>query len=135
MLNNVDFLTRLETVMQFYDLTASAFADRIGVQRSSISHLLTGRNKPSLEFVLKVEKSFGEVDLYWLLYGKGHFPSKEKEKSAPGLFDAPVEKPIPEPRPQLPQKPKETSVPGNKTVDRIVFFYTDGTFEPYHKNG
>ena len=50
------------------------FADKIGVQRSSISHILSGRNKPSLDFILKVTNEFTDVDIYWLLNGKGSFP-------------------------------------------------------------
>src|SRR5680860_596133 len=76
MVNSSEFIERLEHLFQYYDLNASAFADKIQVQRSSISHLLSGRNKPSLEFVLKVVKNFPEVNLYWLLNGKEHFLRK-----------------------------------------------------------
>lgn len=74
MLNIDDFTLKLQTILDYYSLTASAFADKIGVQRSSLSHLLSGRNKPSLDFVLKISEEFPEVDLYWLLQGKGEFP-------------------------------------------------------------
>ena len=67
MINNSEFSERLTTIMGFYHLSASAFADKIQVPRSSISHLLSGRNKPSLDFVMKVVKEFEEVELYWLL--------------------------------------------------------------------
>jgi transcriptional regulator with XRE-family HTH domain len=46
------------------------FADKIGVQRSSLSHLLSGRNKPSLDFILKILDVFPDVDLYWMINGK-----------------------------------------------------------------
>lgn len=72
-MNTSDFINRIDQILKFHDLSASVFADTIGVQRSSISHLLAGRNKPSLEFVLKVVASFPDVDLYWLLFGKGLF--------------------------------------------------------------
>ena len=91
MINNVEFADRLKHVMEYYQLSASAFADRIQVQRSSISHLLSGRNKPSLDFVLRVIKEFEEVELYWLLNGKGTFPAEvhtstiSQEASAPIL--------------------------------------------------
>jgi transcriptional regulator with XRE-family HTH domain len=49
------------------------FADKIGVQRSSLSHLLSGRNKPSLDFILKILDVFPDVDLYWMINGKGSF--------------------------------------------------------------
>ena len=76
MINNLDFADRLKNIMDYYHLSAASFADKIKVQRSSISHLLSGRNKPSLDFVLKVVKEFDSVDLYWLLNGKGTFPNK-----------------------------------------------------------
>ena len=54
MVNTDDFIKRLELILEYYGLNASAFADKIGVQRSSLSHLLSGRNKPSLDFILKI---------------------------------------------------------------------------------
>ena len=79
--------------MNYYDLNASALADSLGVLRSSISHLLSERNKPSLDFVLKIVDKYPEVDLYWLLYGKGTFP-KEEKKAAPTPL--PTEIPFPQ---------------------------------------
>jgi len=69
MLNTDEFTNRLKKIMDYYDLSAAVFADKIGVQRSSISHLLSGRNKPSLDFILKITSIFKEVDLYWLING------------------------------------------------------------------
>lgn len=74
MVNTDDFIKRLEEILNFYQLSASAFADQIGVQRSSMSHLLSGRNKPSLDFVLKVCDVFDQVTLPWFLKGEGVFP-------------------------------------------------------------
>ena len=53
MVNTLKFTSRLKKVMDYHQITASMFADKIGVQRSSISHILSGRNKPSLDFILK----------------------------------------------------------------------------------
>jgi transcriptional regulator with XRE-family HTH domain len=103
MLNTDDFKERLEKLFDFYELTPATFAEQIGVQRSSLSHLLSGRNKPSLDFILKIEASFEAVELNWLLHGKGNFPKNlqneigvDLPQSAPiaSLFDA--EKVIPE---------------------------------------
>jgi transcriptional regulator with XRE-family HTH domain len=77
MVNTDDFIKRLEKILDYYNLNASSFADKIGVQRSSLSHLLSGRNKPSLDFILKINDVFPEVDLYWILNGKGNFPKIE----------------------------------------------------------
>ena len=123
MINNEDFAKRLQIVINYYGETASSFAEKIGVQRSSISHILSGRNKPSLEFVLKTLSSFPEVELYWLLNGTGSFPSEagsEKEINTP--IDS-HSKTAPE---KLIQAPDE-----NKEIERIIIFYTDGSFNNF----
>ncbi len=119
MVNTEKFINRLEQILQYYDLSASVFADRIGVQRSSISHLLTGRNKPSLEFVLKVVKAFPEVNLYWLLNGKGSFPSSKESSISSIPSDSATKATI-------------TRSESQKNIQRIVIFYDDGSFESYH---
>lgn len=121
MINNEAFAKRLQKVIDFYGESASSFAEKIGVQRSSISHILSGRNKPSLEFVLKTLSSFPEIELYWLLNGKGSFPPSQdssiviaNEKS--DMVDH--------------QKIK-TEKSHNKTIERIIIFYSDGSFENF----
>jgi len=115
MVNSEEFVYRLEKILSFYNLSASSFADKIGVQRSSISHLLTGRNKPSLEFVMKVVTSYPEVNLYWLLNGKGTFPSKKDSTASPSSTSPP---------------PTKISSPG-RTIHKIIVLYTDGSFDAY----
>ena len=77
-MNPEAIIKRLKEVLEYYSLTSSTFADSIEVQRSSISHLMSGRNKPSLDFVMKVVDKYPDVDLYWLLNGQGEFPKQEK---------------------------------------------------------
>lgn len=120
MVNSEEFIKRLEKIIQYYSLTAAAFADTIAVQRSSISHLLSGRNKPSLEFVLKVVDKFPEVNIYWLLNGKGSFPQTKKKEIAP----------TPTHRPEV----QTIASTPKKEIDKIIIFYTDGTFETFNKN-
>lgn len=133
MVNTDDFIKRLEILLDYYSLSASAFADSIGVQRSSLSHLLSGRNKPSLDFILKIVASYPEVDLYWILNGKGSFPNPEKKETvapvvvpdAPTLFttnEAPQT--VAEPKPYL-------SLSDTGAVEKIVIFYKNGTFKEY----
>jgi len=94
MVNIEQFAKRLNILMDYYEISAALLAEKIEVQRSSISHILSGRNKPSLEFVLKILKAFPEVELYWLLNGVGNFPKKvEVKASAPTLFSE-IETPI-----------------------------------------
>lgn len=123
MINNEDFAKRLQKIIEFYGESAASFAEKIGVQRSSISHILSGRNKPSLDFILKILSSFPEVELYWLLNGKGTFPSEANSKTDPILSnditsDSLVKKTM-----------KETV--GNKSIERIIIFYTDGSFKNF----
>lgn len=108
---------RIAQIITHYELSASAFADSIQVQRSSISHLLKGRNKPSLEFVSKVVRTYPEVDLYWLLFGEGAFPKEisiEKNKETPLTLKA---------KSDLPTTQKE--------IEKVLVFYKDGTFTSY----
>ena len=67
MLNIDYFISRLEELMDNHQLSAAAFAEKIGVQRSSVSHILSKRNKPSLEFILKINAAFDSIGLDWLL--------------------------------------------------------------------
>jgi len=121
MVNKTDFTNRLKKILENHQLTASLFADKIGVQRSSISHILSGRNKPSLDFVLKVTKAFSDVDIYWLLNGKGQYPSAvDNHSSSSPLINSSL---VSEKTPTTPLK----------RMEKIVVFYTDGTFDEYWK--
>ncbi|MBT8301617.1 MAG: helix-turn-helix domain-containing protein, partial [Maribacter sp.] len=105
-------------------LSAAVFADKIKVQRSSISHLLSGRNKPSLEFVLKVIKAFPEVNLYWLLNGKGSFPpTTSQSKTIPPTIDPKIAK----------EEAPAIKAIKEKTIDKIIIFYSDGSFKSYEE--
>ena len=79
MLTSEQFIDKIEQILNYYNLSASLFAEKIGVQRSSLSHLLSGRNKPSLDFVIKIVEEFPEVDLYWFLFNQGNFPREEEK--------------------------------------------------------
>lgn len=124
MVNSSEFAARLHKIMEFYGLSATAFSDRLGVNRSTTSHLLSGRNKPSLEVVMKILDEFPEVSLYWLMNGKGSFPtSSEQSKST---------------APSPPSSPKEYSnfesidtKKGEKVLERVILCFTDGSFHTY----
>ncbi len=133
MVNSQAFSERLEKVIDYYGLNASTFAEKVDVGRSSISHIMSGRNKPSLEFVLKVIETFEEVDLYWLLNGKGVFPKSDEKipsthtshKDVTEVKNKIDELPFPE------IKEPQTSQPHQKTLERIILLYTDGSFKSY----
>jgi len=139
MVNSDQFATRLQTIINYYDLSAASFADSIEVGRSSISHILSGRNKPSLDFVLKIVKIYPEVELYWLLNGKGSFP----KSSTPSPSEEIKQEENIEKRTILPQQKSqgiegseatdsiETTAKPGKKIKRIVLFYEDGSFEAF----
>ena len=85
---------RIELLMKCYNLSSSQFADKTGIQRASVSHILSGRNKPSLEVMLKIYESFPGLDMKWLMTGVGEEPTVDVsvvKESAPvqqssGLF-------------------------------------------------
>jgi transcriptional regulator with XRE-family HTH domain len=130
-------IDRITTLMKEYNLTASQFADEIGIQRSGMSHLLSGRNKPSLDFVMKVLKRFPEVTAGWLIQGE----DTPEENFTPGvenpvntqktLFDEPVAE---EPQ-ELPENKKATRIARKerteKRIEKIEVFYNDRTFREY----
>ena len=153
MMNTDDFIKRLEFIMEHFSLNASSFADKISVQRSSISHLLSGRNKPSLDFVLKVLDIFPELNLYWLLDGTGSYLKNDTTEIVAKEIQN-TTTPSPESDLKLDLKTTATeNTTGPKTeqilskkntflhqnevkqLHKIVLFYTDGTFEDYKPNG
>lgn len=150
MVNSAEFAKRLSEILEYYGITATAFSDMLEVNRSTISHLLSGRNKPSLEFVLKVLNAFPEVELYWLLNGQGHFPTRTKNRpedfSESGLQESDsilsktdsISNQITVDFEQADQhKTKNNSFSQNPqgedfgAIERIVVFYQNGKFKTY----
>ena len=118
MLNIDEFINRINELMDEYQLNASSLADKIGVQRSSLSHILSKRNKPSLDFILKIEKNFEKIDLNWLLFGKSSFENvKENDKKKLNFTD-------------LNSKTNPLDVKKTK-IKEIIHLYEDGSFNVY----
>jgi transcriptional regulator with XRE-family HTH domain len=147
MLNTEDFVKRLEILLDYYSLNASSFADKIGVQRSSISHLLSGRNKPSLDFVMKISAIFPDINIYWILNGKEDFlkkdagnkntistkiensftPTATQNLIKKDLFDeTEIKKKAVEKKDII-----QTSNNQNCEIYKIVIFYKNGTFKDF----
>ena len=118
MLNIDEFINRINELMDEYQLNASSLADKIGVQRSSLSHILSKRNKPSLDFILKIEKKFEKIDLNWLLFGKSSFEDiKENDQKNLKFTD-------------LNSKTNPFDVKKTK-IKEIIHLYEDGSFNVY----
>lgn len=178
---------RIVELIKFLELSPTAFADEIGIQRSGLSHIMKGRNKPSLDVVQKIVSRFPDINLAWLVNGIGSISSSTpsvinlrqkqaqttpKEVENPfknTLFDtvAPQE-PKTEKDPQpiknsgfthedfvvtedqahpaaekavttAPQQrftSMQTDIPpiaSGKSIDKILIFYTDNTFEEFSR--
>jgi len=149
---------KIELLIQAKKLSASQFADTLGIPRSSISHILSGRNKPSLDVVQKILIAFPEIPAEELLDDKRELSitiSAPKLVSTPttvtpSLFDAPIPSAPESPKNNSPEqtivqsnlrRPRESSpkmvnpveAPTStahlaKKIERVIIFYTDGTF-------
>jgi len=145
---------RIRLFLDKENKSSSQFAEEVSVQPSGISHILSGRNKPSLDFVLKMLNTYTFINTEWLLFGKGEMYKNEKN---PTLF---VDN---EPESDMSETDKfeigglfengerildkgngndETGKSYNKDDDtnvnerfseRIIIFYPDGTYKEYNR--
>ncbi|MDC0874426.1 helix-turn-helix transcriptional regulator [Flavobacteriaceae bacterium] len=130
MLNTERFLERLEFLMENNQLNATAFAEKIGVQRSSVSHILSKRNKPSLEFMLKIYEHFEEVNLEWLILGNQNIPlpTPPKDKNETLEMDLIQED---QKKEKVQNVQAFDGVQKNEEVSQIIQLYKDGSFRTY----
>lgn len=133
MVNSTEFSNRLKLIMQHHELNASQLADKLQVGRSSISHILSGRNKPSLDFILSLVNHFQEVDLYWLTKGKGSFPSTPNATADVQTDDQNRnQENLPETKTSDPDPNEaEAKVTGSKKPVKVIVLYDDGSFTSY----
>ena len=159
---------KIKQILIDKNLSPSYFADEIGVQRSSISHILSGRNRPSFDIIQKIIRRFPELGYEWIMeednptggqltssgYGNRGVGRPSTDQQRPDRF-GPVQSAIPyssqpgtirsqrtEIPPQMtpsqstadtPQgtEPIGGTVSSEKKVERILIFYTDGSFREY----
>lgn len=148
---------RIELVIQSQNLSPSQFADRIGIQRSGLSHILSGRNNPSLDFVQKVLAAFPDLNPTWFLQGKGrmyvNLSGMENATRKEGMlsiatpvaslseegnakaesWEEEMEAPERSFQDEGPGPVESLGIAGSKApgLRKILLFYEDGTFEEY----
>jgi transcriptional regulator with XRE-family HTH domain len=144
-----------ERILKFIDasgLTAARFAEDIGVQRSSVSHILSGRNNPSFDFIQKILIKYKHINAEWLLLGSGDMFKLARQTSLFDNINSPlsnlhenvVSNEILNSEPVInSQKPTENTqnksiipelIPenlSNKSIEKIIVFYNDKTFSVY----
>lgn len=105
---------RIAAIIEDKGYSYAAFAKAIGVQRANISHVLSGRNRPSLELVQRILRTFPDLDSDQLLFGSG----PKKEEGSGTQKEGTV----------IPKSPDKGT---NKRIERVVICYEDGTFASY----
>lgn len=132
---------RLLKLMEHEKVTAAKLADILEVQPSAISHILSGRNKPSFDFIQKLATNFPRLNIDWIITGKGNMYKVAVQQS---LFDPPsplipktdnTSSKANDKNDDLHKSPKFTNVNipvSPKVVKQIIFIYSDNTFEIYY---
>lgn len=143
---------RIAHIMRAQNLKASDFAELLGVQPSGVSHILSGRNQPSLDFIKKIKECFPEYNLDWIIFGKGPMTTSEPFKDpSPAKpispqstipespsevlqFDFSPEETASSPIPESNSHPSSPQTPVVTTTDKVksvLILYEDGSFETY----
>ena len=170
-------IDRIKQIMEYYNLTPASLAEQIGINRSSLTHLFSGRNQPSLDLAKKILHCYPEIKTEWLIMGVGEMKrsaeekeltiriqnekkQQEQESVEPDLFSTPppsitsthgeshkqneqgldtqifnsreVEQEEPVIITKPPQNEQVLSFPTDSTVNKIVFFYSDQSFEVFY---
>ena len=132
---------RILQLLEEKAMTLAAFADEIGVERSTMSHIKSGRSNPSLDVALKILERFPEVSTDWLILGKGSMFGQITNPYEPTLFDQTqptalytaeyAQKQAPETASQPTSLQNEPST--QRSIVRVILFYDDNTFEQIDK--
>lgn len=142
---------RLQQFLDLEQLSPARLASILGIQPSGISHILSGRNKPSFDFISNLLQKFPEISAEWLISGKGK-PYKNQENlpsspESPEIFDltdthfpaestdfkidkAEIPSVSPSENEKKPVYPENHT--NNKSVKRITLFYSDGSFQEFY---
>lgn len=145
----MDTRDRIKLIIETEGVTQAAFAESTGINTSTLNHVLTGRNNPSIEVITKILSTYPQYEYEWLLHGNGSMwteaYSEERAKSSTiSLFQGTTaatnftERPTPEPRTSSEESPTERkSLPSLgpfakvsvKRVQRVIIYYDDNTYE------
>ena len=126
--------TRLEQFLAAENITQSQFADTWGVAGSSISHVLGGRNKPSYDFIESLARCYPDLNLEWLITGRGSM--YKKAQNSQNFAEGTLFGPENEVQNKSTTLNKKAQFPkGQRSISKVVVFYTDGTFEELSREG
>lgn len=137
---------RIIKIMECERMVQAQFASAIGIQRAAMSHIISGRNNPSLDVMTKILHRYPQINPDWLLLGKGEMlrdntpamePADNIAKIPPQIQVVPEgyqELPFQESRKELDNSEKTWAVSvekSSKTVSKIMVFYSDNTYDTF----
>ena len=120
-MNNKDILNRIKTIIAESNLTNSEFAKKIGIPKSSISHLLSERNNPSLDIIYKISTAFSDITTDYLIFGKEESSNNQINESRE-LFSVPNK-----------EISEDSNKDSNNKLKSIVLIYENNKFEQIDK--
>lgn len=129
------FSERLLKIFETYSISSTQFADSIGVQRSTLSHLLSNRNKPSLELLLKITEHYPDLNLYWLSNGSQEMMLGSENNNHQSIikndsFSSKEVNVLNVESEKINYNKKDEEV---SEIDYIVVFYKNGTFKRFNE--
>ena len=149
----IDISNRIIEFIGHLKISMSQFAENIDIPRSSLSHLQSGRNKPSLDLVLKISTYYPELSMDWLLYGKGRMLNTPEDQVQPSSIpsmdptfspqgELALETKKEDPQPEIVEKSSDIVIETKSKLgldkaskptetEQIVIFYADGTYKSY----
>jgi transcriptional regulator with XRE-family HTH domain len=130
---------RILKILNNEGLSATKFADIIGVQRSSISHIISGRNKPSFDFISKTLEKFPDINAEWLINGKGNMykediQTKDEQKKEHELFTGSYLKKGEENTKKDDKIFTKEKVTNVNNIEKIIILLSNGTFKEYSQS-
>ena len=120
-MNKKTVLDRIKKIIEDNDLTNSEFAEKIGVPKSSISHLLSKRNKASLDIITKISEEFHDITTDYLIFGST-LSKKDEIKPSEDLFSSHDE-----------DNSQDSVKESNNRVKSIIIIYENNKFEQIDK--
>ncbi len=128
---------RIEALMRHEGFSLSQFANEINIQGSTLSHIMNGRNNPSLDVMKRILERFPSISPDWLIFGREPMRRQiSHSHEMPSLFDiqeisTPKQAQQQESIPLHDQDIQQQSITINnqKTITKVVIFYSDNTYE------
>lgn len=120
---------RLNAILKHFKINASQFADEIGVQRASVSHVLSERNKPGFDFIQKILDAYPSIAAEWLITGHGEMLKSKNVEQLLFSEESPPDTKLSD-KGMTEKNAMKTNIK-NRNIEKIVVFYSDKSFGEY----